>query len=495
MRNPLHIDLFELEEDERFRAAYLRFLQLANTYVVQIFFQTFNDGKRRKRLYEWMGKIEKGTDWKNGRKISTTLYRNIVPTQQGRSGYLDAYDADFSILLQLMDASDGLPGDAERFYRNLDHFHAIPLGRKSFVETLDLLRDKRNWLKDFARRRNNPQNRPDDTKVIRALGLLLLPRLHQHFIGEVRRAVRKARRGAGRVNVDVRAIEFCFRQARRDRAESTRRAFGTRKRGRLDRKLRRDAEQAKQAFMKRYEELYPEGAWPRYSYHQFRIRLAFIGHVNLNRLLKLLRAPEGRAHFSRDVEPLYNAAMAINNILDEFFWRMQRLDKQEEDRLRNGGLSRKDAKEEISSYACLQGDVRELRNHVAHNGLFCFFRGTTEDAVFLPVVKVFEMVFRALARPHNPRSRADMEELYGRIRTVLKKQDFVWVFDRRPENEENNPPIAVRRWTERKRSEYLDFDRWRLDRRKYVRGVFSRWLNSLDAARKRGLRDIQRGAE
>lgn len=491
MRNPLHIDLISLEEDERFRAAFLRFLQLANTYIVQIFFQTFNDGKRRKQLYAWLENARKGPYWKNNKEISATLYRNIIPTEQGRSGYLDAYDADFSILLQLMDSSRGLSRASDRFYRNLNHFHAIPLGRKSFIETLELLRNKRNWLKDFHRKRNNPQNRPDDTKVIRALGLLLLPKLHQHFIGEVRRAIKRARRRGKRLPVDVRAMEYHFRKAHEDRAKSTRRAFGARKRGKVIKKLRRDAEQAKQAFMKRYEELYPEGAWPRYNYHQFRIRLAFIGRVNVDRLLRLLRAPKGKAHFSRDIEPLYNTAMAINNILDEFFWRMQRLDKQEEDRLRNNGLSRKAAKNKISSYACLQGDVRKLRNHVAHNGLFCFYREKSSEAGFLPTMKVFEMVCRALARQHNPNWRADVEEMHGRIRAILKKQDYVWVFRRGTENEENNPPIVVRRWTEENRAKYVDFDKWRLDRREYVRRVFSRWCNSLDDARRKVLRDMR----
>lgn len=503
MRNPLKIDLFPLEKDARFRAACLHFLQLANTYIVQIFFQTFNDGKRRRQLYEWLNRdsIRNNDQWKKGKKISPELYRNIVPSEKGRSGYLDAYDRDFTTLLRLMsDERAGCRHAADRFFRNLNHFHAIPLKREEFFRMLDRLRNKRNWLKDFDRRSQRNGNRPDDTEVIRYLGLLLLPKLHQHFTGVVSRALARARRaGTENPEIDTRAMEHHFRRARKERAEATERIFGARKRGKIDRKQRRDMEQAKQAFREHYKALYPKGAGPRYSYQQFRIRLAFIGKVNLGRLKKLLGAPEGKLHFSRDIEPLYNTAMAMNNILDEAFWLMARADGEERKRLRDEeGLSKKKAKERMGSCACLQGDVRGLRNHVAHNGLFCFYRpdrkenedgSRNRESPFLPVHELFATVFRALMRQHNPHWREQVNELCNRIRTVLEKQDYAWVFERSSERENNNPPHVVRRWTVEKREKYLNFDKWRLDRRKYVRTICAQWKNDVEKARKEVLRE------
>ncbi len=53
IRNTPTIDFSTLEKDIEFRAHYMFFLQLANTYIVSIFWHCFNDGTRKsKRLYQ-----------------------------------------------------------------------------------------------------------------------------------------------------------------------------------------------------------------------------------------------------------------------------------------------------------------------------------------------------------------------------------------------------------------------------------------------------------
>ena len=438
--SPAHVDLSPLEGDPRFRAASLRFLQLANTCIAQVFFQTFNDGKRCKQLYEWLDSVKGDTGWTRDGGMSATLYGNIVPGKDHRrSGYLDVYDADFAHMLYRMETE--LPGAASRFYRNLRLFHAVPLAPRRFLRLLDTLRQKRNFLKDYERRHRR-DGRPDDDAVIEALGLLLLPILHQHFLGAVSSANARARNA----QVDVRAIDFRFRQARKRRAEATREVFGARQRGRVDRKQRKDAEEAKQKFMHLYRELYPEGAWPRYNYHHFRIRIAFIGRTNMRNLRRLTGKWQRGWHFSRDIEPLYNTAMAVNNLLDEAFWHMSEADDREVERLRREeNLSKKRARARLGADACLNAEMRPLRNHVAHNGLLCFFT-PPDEAGFMPVREVFRRVFSALLKPHAG-GPAVAGEFYGRLRALLEKQDYVWAFRRNPENPADNPPIVIRHWT------------------------------------------------
>ena len=478
-KNQLVIDLSGLESDPRFRAAYFYYLQLANTYIAQIFFQTFNDGKRRKQLYEWLEACKKDRDWTRNTGISQMLFNNIVPgTNNKRSGYLDVYDADFAVMLKKM--ATGLPGAEARFFRNLNHFHAIPRGRKNFIEDLNALRLKRHYLKDYQRKKTR-DNLTDDNKVIYALGLLLLPKLHQHFIGEINRANARAKHRGGKRFCDPKSVQYKFGTARKNRVEATRHAFSMTKKGKIIKKLRRDAEQAKQAFMKQYLALYPKDAWPRYNYHQFRIRIAFIGTTNMTGLEKLLndKAP----HFSRDIEPLYNTAMAINSILNETFITMHELDEREIERLRTEkNLPKKKAWKELESRACLGRRVRNLRNHIAHNGLFCFYQPQGQDRT-VPVKEVFSLVFEGLNKPHNPNAREQIGEIYSRISALLDKQNVCWAFLRKPENNSNNPPIVIKRWTKAKRQEYLNFNKWRLDRRKEIRHVCAQWKRSLQQAK------------
>ena len=477
--SPANVDFSPLEDDPRFRAACLRFLQLANTYIAQVFFQTFNDGKRCKQLYEWLDSVKGDADWTHERGMSQSLYRNIVPAADGhRSGYLDVYDADFAHMLYRMETE--LPGAANRFYRNLNLFHAVPLRPRRFLRLLETLRQKRNCLKDYERRRHKGR-RPDDNEVIEAFGLLLLPILHQHFLGAVSSANARARRAGRNAQADIRAIDFRFRQARKRRAEATEQVFGARKRGLVEKKRRKDAEEAKQKFMRLYRELYPEGAWPRYNYHRFRIRIAFIGGTNMRNLRRLTGKWQRGWHFSRDIEPLYNTAMAVNNLLDEAFWHMAEADDRKVERLRREEkLSKKRARARLGADACLNAEMRPLRNHVAHNGLFCFFK-PPDGEDFMPAREVFRQVFAALLKPHAGGPEV-AGELYSRLRALLEKQDYVWVFRRNPENPANDPPIVIRHWTAETRARYGDHDRWRLDRRLRPRRICAHWNRALQEA-------------
>jgi hypothetical protein len=485
--NPSKVNLSELERDPKFRRQYLHYLQLANTYLVQIFRQTFNSAKRKKQLYEWLTETQ-NTGWTQG-KINTVFFNNIVPGKGGSRGYMDAYNADFGVLLERLCAHDStLPGAGVRFFHNLRFLHAIPRDPVSFVGDIDAMRIKRNGLKEFEKK--GPGNTGDDHAVMYALGLLLLPKLHQHFLGAVNSANARAKRKRASMYADPVAVRTRFSQARKDRIGSTEELFGRRKKGRIGRKTRRDQEQAKQVFITRYQQLYPDGGWPRYNFHQFRIRHAFIGENNLRRIGKLVDLPPGKIHFSRDIEPVYNTAMAINNVLDGVFWQFAEFDKQSIANLQENGTSNKKAITQIKQDGCLNADLRSLRNHVAHNGLFCFFSESRYAP--LPAEQVFERVFSGFIRSKSADPSAGMHEITQQIIALLAKEDVDWVFPR--EVTVGNPcppPMVIRRWGQAEREKYLDFNRYRVDRRQNVRKVFSRWANAVKTARNRTLAQIQ----
>ncbi len=74
--NPAQIDLSPLQDDPRFRAAYLYYLQLANSYIAQIFFDSLKGSDRASRLYEWLN-ANQYKNWDKA-KISTPLLHAIL---------------------------------------------------------------------------------------------------------------------------------------------------------------------------------------------------------------------------------------------------------------------------------------------------------------------------------------------------------------------------------------------------------------------------------
>lgn len=474
MNNPSKIDLSAIEQDSQFRAELLYFLQMANTYIAQIFFLTFNDGKRLKQLYSWLEE-NKNNGWTQ-QEICKILYNNIVPTiDNKRSGYLDIYNADFTILLTRLNEKDSsLAGAGQRFCNNLRLKNAILRDLNSFCKDIDALREKRNYLKDYDNKKR--QNKQNDERVIYALGLLLLPKLHQHLIGKINHANTRLRRQGLNYYTNEKPIILKLSSARKDRANATQILFGKRKKGVIDKKLRQDAQIAKETFMRNYYFLYPNGYGPKYNYHQFRIRQEFIGKINMRYIKNLLNLTEGKIHFSRDIEPIYNVAMEINNLLDRAFWLMQQEDESEEKRLKSeDGQTNRQAKTQMKEICCFNKSLRHLRNHIAHNGLFCFYKQGE-----LSAQDVFSLIFTGFTQPHVRKSKQRIHELASQIENILNKQNVSWAFEKNPQGENKNPPpIVIKRWTLNNKTKYLNFNKYRLDRRQNIRKIFADWATSV----------------
>ncbi len=499
MENKL-VNLEALETDDEFRVAYLFYLQQANTYIASIFWHVFNDGTRKKKLYEVIKPCDEKIKQNHTRNrqlhevLDAKLLKSIVPQESGaKEPFMDCYNAGFVTLLL------ALPDNMKLSFKNkLSTEHAIPLTLEAFCDAIDALRLKRNFLKAWELKKNK-SNPPDDGETLRALGLLLPSKLHQNFCGAVSHAIARISRKTGRrpgVNVaDVRAV---FSAARKDRAEATMAQFSQlRTKKIMTANERKAKEHSKQAWMNKYQQLYPDGAWPRYKYHNFKILYYFFGDANVARITTMLDAlaerkghklPAG-VHFSRDVEVIYNVGMQINNVLDLAFWRLSKADADQQVLLIADGYSKRQAKDEMERHSPLQGRMREIRNAIAHNGLFWCVDIANRH---LSVEDIFNQVFTAFLNPHIQNPREQINNIYSKIQGIINKQDYDWVFPQNPDQNnmepDQTPPKVIRHWSKPNRQEYANPVKWRIDRRIKVRAVMSEWMKAIKAARDQTLR-------
>lgn len=486
------IDLRRLEDDADFRNGYLYFLQLANSYLAAIFWHVFPDSSRRKNLYETVRnfdadlKAEAARRGEQQRGLDPALLKSIAPEPgERRTGFLDCYKSDFVRVLR-----DGLPEERKRaFERKLRQDHAIPLRMGAFCDGIDHLRKKRHYLKDWGRNRNRA-DRPADEPVLDFLGLLLLPRLHHHFLGLVERHRRRIRRRGGNSGIDPADLRTIFARARRLRREETERAFGrNRLRSETTRAERRDREHSKQAWMRKYDHYFPRGAWPRYNYHQFRIRYFFMGKGYLGAIESALRAalpakapphPGPPFHFQWEIEAVYETAMAVNAVLSGVFRDFEAADKTLSRRARKHGAG------------VLSGHLRDIRNAVAHNQPFFDIH---VDGQTLPVRQVFAEIFAGFQRDHVREHLAEppaacIGALCDKLAGLFRKQKFTLVFpvDDAERRARQRPPRVVRRWTGKDRREYIASGRWRIDKRPRVKALIAAWHRDLGEARQEATR-------
>ncbi len=478
IKNPLHINFDELESDAEFRAHYLFFLQLANTYIVSIFWHCFNDGKRKKVLYQTLEKLKKQKQIEFQKKKiqkSELVEKKFAEAIFAKRKDFDAFCKSFEDLLR------ALPQTRQDAFKNKLTEHAIPIDFNKFLDLLDEMRLKRHHLKSWKQKANK---RFTESKIIEALGFFLLSKHYQHFIGAIEHAQKRLQKNNPKFTIDLYPITKSFSQARKDRNEASLLYYGKRrKKSELSRSERKNRENSITAVQKKYNDYYPENCWPRYNFHQFKIRHYFFGKKNIATIKKLLNC--STPHFQRDIEAIYETSTHINRILHLAIFYLDDADKT---------LSKAEKKRRMGA---IQGRMREIRNAIAHNTHFYNIkakkqpRDENSEIILLTPEQVFTTVFLAFHKPHVIKhlgsAKQQINNIYTKLIGVFNKQKYHWVFPINNSNDEidHTPPKIIKYWSKENREEYANRNKWQLDKREYVKEIISDWVKQLNMAQKK----------
>lgn len=470
--NPAIPNLSSLEHDDEFRAHYLFFLQMANTYIVSIFLHCFNDGKRKKILLTCLAKLDEDSTTKLKRKeiskqdlLSDTFKQAMYSSTARKTAHFEVFSSDFQSLM------NALPDTRKKAFKGKLTEHAIPITFDTFLDLIDEMRLKRNYLQKW---KIGKSKRFTETKVLRALGLLLPSKQHQHFIGSMEHAKKRLSKTQTINNINTLAVRTVFSKARKDRAEASLAYYGkTGKKTVLSKAERQNRKNAMDSFYKKYNEFYPEGCWPRYNFHLFKTRCYFFGAGNIKYITSLLDTDT--PHFQRDIEAVFETSTHINRILNLACIRLQAADN---------GLTKAQKKARVGA---VQGNLRAVRNGIAHNTPF--FHITHQRNIFTPQ-QVFECFFNAYFHPHIIATHGppleQINDLYSKIFGLFNKQKYHWAFPVKNINGDaidHTPPIVIRYWSKPMRDKYASREKWRLDNRSHVTNLMGEWAKDLRRAR------------
>jgi len=394
--------------------------------------------------------------------------QQILSSSRVKTPHFDAFTHDFQIMM------DALVDTRKTAFKNRLTEHAIPLTFESFLDLVDELRLKRHYLKSW---KVDANKRFTEARVLQALGLLLPSKQHQHILGAANHAAKRLN-----IKFDERALRMVFSAQRKSRAEATLAYYGNRrKKSQLNPSERRNRENSMTAVQTKYNEFYPDGSWPRYNFHKFKICHYFYGKHNIEMIRRMLDTDQ--PHFQRDIEAAIETSTHVGRILNLAVFRLDQADKV---------LGKKDRR----TRGAVQGRMREIRNAVAHNTPFYAIMAKEipsnegGEKVLLRPEDVFEAVFSAFYLPHviNKHGSAsqNVNDLYSKLTGILKKQDYSWAFPN-PQTSKNHmdhtPPHIIRHWSQKNRDEYANRNKWRLDKRHTIRKLCADWANSVRDAR------------
>lgn len=460
------IDLSTFEEDHIFRTELLFFLKQAGNYIAQIFRESYNDKpKSRQLVYELVAKLEQE------RSFDKILKSSIVPDKEGHiRPVLDPYKKDFLRLL-------GEFPDHRRavFAQRLHRRHGLAMTFNNFKRAVEQLLEKRHYLEHFEERSGRKKEFSDED-VIEALGIFLLPGLHPQITGAMQAAEKRLSKICRKVNMTMQqVVRDRLANSREQRRQATQDYF-SKVISTLPRAERQDWKNSREAWNKVYTDYYPDGAWPRYNLHNFRIRHSYIGEKRLAELYRVLegawsesRGGTYQRHFSRDFEPLFLLGMRMNRLLDETCIALRDADADT--------YSNKKAKKEGAQSVPW---FSELRNEAAHGGMFWTIRNKNGDV--LDSRGLFTTLFTAISKPHiaYPAERAGA--LKEKLHRLLSREDYVWVMPADCSHENPAPPVHIHNWTRRQRQLYSDRTKWRIDRRHAFRHLVRKWQVDLNCA-------------
>jgi hypothetical protein len=453
----------DLENSAAFRADMLYFLRMAGNYIETIFLDTRVKwtGNRSKAYKTCLDRLADADPKK--KQFMTTMWKQRPPMEF-------AFKADFTHLLENLDITH-----KDNLVRRLQWEHALPWGFDQFTKTITSLRSYRHFLEHYDEFVTGQKSRPALDDILKFLGLLLLPHLHNHLVGRVIHHERKLGIRKAQVSEAVRSI---MRDAESDRREASRNIFGLKTRQILPRNERLDRVAYNDRWKARFPLWFAEDSWPRYNEHNFKVRYHFIGQKQLKSLGDAIQGDienpkagyfddPARCDFIREIEPLYYATLDINLILHKFLAKFE-----------SSGLKKQD-KQKVAPI------ILAIRNQIAHGGLFWQVENKSDDNRLYPLQEIFAAMLNlpAIAGTNDAKQRRN--DLMTAIAAVIKQYAGHRVHDSAVVVDDPNqhlPPLVVHRWTGQKRAQYADRTRYRIDRRPRLRMILAEWKRALDAA-------------
>jgi hypothetical protein len=460
----LTLDAFtQLETSAAFRADMLYFLRMAGNYVETIFLDARVKwtGNRSQSYKTCLDKLAIADPKK--KQFMATMWKQQPPMEF-------AFKADFTHLLDNLDITH-----ADNLTRRLQWEHALPWDFRAFTNAITNLRNYRHFFEHYDEFVSENKQRPALIEILKLLGLLLLPHLHNHLVGRVIHHERKLGLRKARLGEAVRKI---MRDAESDRREASRNLFGLKTRQMLPRNERQDRVAYNDRWKARFPLWFAEDSWPRYNEHNFKVRYHFIGLAHLNILSLALQGDPAkpkagyftdpaRCDFIREIEPLYYATLDINLILHKFLPEPTKLKK------KTTGKTQPDP------------TVSALRNQIAHGGLFWRVTNKSANDAVYSLKDIFAVMLNLLVTG-NTDVKQRRNDLATAIAAVIKHYAGHRVHDGAKaagEPNQNPPPLIIHRWTDQKRAQYADRNRYRIDRRPRLRMILASWKRALDAAK------------
>lgn len=469
----MSISLHTFEQDLQFRIELLYYIQQAGSYIAQIFFENFKTNKQN-NLYLPVKELNTRLKKERGNGLDKKLYEALIPNEKRwRAPILDPFKADFITVLE------NLPeGRKQAFTRLLRLTHAIPQNFRNFIEDIEILKDKRHFLEHWQERQQQGRTFDHDQRVVEILARLLLPGTLSQISGSMisasrRLSKRKARQNKG----EITAIQDLFATARQQRKAETKNLYSNNI-STLSRNERQNYQRSRDSWNKKYARFYPDGAWPRYNLHNFRIRYAHIGESRLRIINEQLQFNMEQVncrlevpHFSRDIEPAFLLSQRLNRLTNYYCHLIDTADKER--------YSNKQARKKG---AFADSGLVTIRNNIAHNGIF-WAQILDKDDRKENIKKIFQTLFRATQCEHIPYGYRLCGEMYGRYEAILRKENYSWVLPVSAGHDNPAPPKAIRRWTRPTRELYGDREMWKIDRRAPMRHLVGAMLQALKAAK------------
>lgn len=454
----LTLSLFEKQPG--FRADLLLFLRLAGTHVQSLFWTCFPaEGNPRKKMLALAKTLGDQTRALTDPKIR--LANTTDPLNAGFRKLLEAFDEPLK----------------KAFIERLRIEHGIFLRFDEFQDVVNRLREKRHWLEHYDDRIKQGTRCPvRDEDVFKILPVFLLPELCSLLHG---RMSYWGGRGDAKVHPQeataaIHRVREIFETGKTERRQSLKAVSEDERRRRvLEKTKRKYLASGNQPWERAYRALCTDPT--DYRAHTFRLHYTFIGPQNLRALFACLGSPlrldqgtlvyEGpttrRLNFRQDVEPFYRLAVTINLALHRYL---------EEVPKNKTGKDKDKIQDEL---------LRDVRNEIAHNGLFWRVKRKDGDGTFVPFRDLLARLLATLPKKHDAACLCDQLE------SLLRKQNYPTLTT--PALTPGDPPKTerIRRWTAERRAAVRagleDGTVIRHDRTQ-VRSVVAGWMRDLQAA-------------
>lgn len=461
-----------------FRSDLLYFIRLAGNYACSIFRDTREraQSKHRKQFAEWLAANVADKDDK--------LWRALVHNER----WFDTLKADFPRMIE--DMPDAM---RNRLDRVVQQDHALPLDLRNFTACLDDLREARGWLEHYDERRaKGDAGRITDERLLRILGLMLLPFMGNHLLGRMRHHARRS--GFRRVTEPVNRAKAILESALADRREASRHINGLKRKNdhetirrhimqnygnapgdqavhriaKEEAKKRRDLESRKAALIELHRRYFPDNLWPRYNYENFLIRFAFIGRGRIGEMEALLGGE--RHDFIQAIEPLFMLSMDVALVLHGWLAELEAAGVPVRTRKKVGAV------------------VPALRNALAHGGWFWKVDDPDTPGTSVPFGRILDEMLALPAQFGITEPKRWRNDLLARIEAELRPCGWHRVYRLPQADEDPNrmpAPHVIRRWTVDQRTRFADRTLWRIEKRPALRRLAAGWIRDIQAAQAR----------